>query len=133
MKESRRNGKVATSFADALVEMREMRGLTRSQLAYKAGLGSSTIRMLETKKRGDPQCSTLAALATALNVSADDILIKAGMKESTPTGNPGKLSPKEKEIIVTLRAIESASLRRHVLDAALELVRGAEQIDADAR
>jgi len=110
-----------------------MRKLTRNQLAYKTGLGSSTIKMLETGRRTNPQCSTLAALATALNVSTDDILIKAGMKESAPTGNPGKLSPKEKEIIVTLRRIDSAKMRRHVLDATLELVRGAEQIDAEAR
>jgi len=133
MKESRRNGKMDSSFAEALIQLREMRQLGRSQLAYKSGLTRSTITMLELGERTDPRSSTLAKLAAALEVSTDDILIKAGMKEPAPAGNPGKLSPKEKEIIMTLRGIKSAGMRRHVLDATLELVRGAEQIDADAR
>jgi len=125
------NGKMADSFAEALIQLREMRQLGRSQLAYKSGLKRSTITMLELGERTDPRSSTLAKLAAALEVSTDDILIKAGMKEPAPTGNPGKLSPKEKEIVMTLRAIESPAFRRNTLDAILQFARGAQEASGE--
>ena len=122
---------MVTSFGEALAELREMRGWNRSQLAYKADLQSSTVRMIELNKRTDPRCSTLGKLADALGVTADDILVKAGMKEEKPFDNPGKLMPKEKAIIVALRGIESDALRRHTLDAVLDFVKGAQEVDAE--
>jgi transcriptional regulator with XRE-family HTH domain len=124
---------MATSFADALKELREMKGWNKSQLAYKAHVQPSTIRMIELGERSDPRSSTLAKLSDALDVSADDILVEAGKKSPKPVGNRTDLSPKEKEIIKTIRAIQSAKLRRSTIDAVLDFTRGAQEADADLR
>lgn len=54
-------------------EIRELRNLTKSQLAKKAGISTATISKLENYKES-PTIETLEKIAIALNVKVADLL-----------------------------------------------------------
>lgn len=124
---------MSKSFGSAVKKLRELKGWKRKQLASRSGLQDSTLSMIERGKRTDPRCSTLTKLADALDVSADVILIEAGMKSPRHTRNSTDLSIKETEIIRSVRAIQSHRLRQHTIEAMLEFARGAQKADMDLR
>lgn len=61
------------TFAQRLRMVREARGLSRRELAERAGLSSSALSLLERGKRR-PTYPTLRALAEALEVEPEDLL-----------------------------------------------------------
>ena len=58
----------ASALAELVKGRREELGVTQSELALKAGLSRSTIAAVEGAKYGNPDTSTLKALARALNL-----------------------------------------------------------------
>ena len=52
---------------------REYRGLSQAELAAKAGISASYLSQLEAGKR-DGRMEVLGAIATALNVTLDDLV-----------------------------------------------------------
>ena len=61
-------------FALNLAALRQTRGLTQGQLALRAGLHPSAVSFYETGTR-TPNITNLQALATALQVTTDRLLI----------------------------------------------------------
>lgn len=60
------------TFADRLQQFRERAGLTRAELADKAGLTRQYVTGLEAGRWPDPSWSTVLALAVALGVTPND-------------------------------------------------------------
>jgi transcriptional regulator with XRE-family HTH domain len=58
----------------ALRAARAQRGWTRDQLADRAGVSVAAIAQIESGRRRDVRLSTLTALATALDVSLDELV-----------------------------------------------------------
>src|SRR5947209_4003811 len=58
---------------DRLRELRTAAGLTQQGLAIKAGLTVSAVVQMEAGKIKDPRMSTLRALASALDVTIDEL------------------------------------------------------------
>lgn len=79
-----------TPFCENLRRLREEKQLTKSELADRAGLTSRTVNDLEACKRNRAQEKTVIALATALDITAADLL---GRNNETngpgPGANPG--------------------------------------------
>ena len=64
--------------ARRLKELREDAGMSQQSLAVSAGLSVSLVSQIERGSRVDPRMSTLAALATALGVSLDELVGRVG-------------------------------------------------------
>ncbi len=62
-----------STFGAALRAVREKRGLSQADLALAAGLHRTHIHLLEYGKRRAPRLDTVAKLAAALEISADDL------------------------------------------------------------
>lgn len=65
-----------------LLTIRESRGLSQSQLAERAGLSVTYIKILEEGKKS-PTVRTLEKLAAALGISVADLLIDDQAKAAT--------------------------------------------------
>ena len=65
-------------------ELARERGLTSEELAYKSGVKLSTVRNLWQNRVQDPAYSTLAAIARALEVRIEDLVV-AGGESSSPS------------------------------------------------
>lgn len=59
--------------------------MTIREVARRADLAESTVYRLEAEDRGQPQADTIAALAQALGVSADELLGIGKPEEATPS------------------------------------------------
>jgi ribosome-binding protein aMBF1 (putative translation factor) len=79
---ARMDGEEAT-FAAALRRLLEQKGLTQEKLAEKVGIGQPAISMMPQRKCR-PQKRTLARLADALDVSAEELWPTAQTR-GTPT------------------------------------------------
>lgn len=78
------------SFGTRLRELREAAGLTRKELAERAGLKESGIANLEQDRRS-PAWETVVALCTALNVSCDEFRKEPTAEPAPkPRGRPRK-------------------------------------------
>lgn len=64
--------------ARRLRALREGARMSQQSLAVSAGLSVSLVSQLERGSRADPRMSTLAALATALGVSLDELVGRDG-------------------------------------------------------
>lgn len=62
-------------------ERRLAKGLSKRQLAEKAGISHSEVHRIENGERQNPSVPMLVALADALGISQDDILVMAGYKK----------------------------------------------------
>ena len=71
--------------ARRLKALREDAGMSQQSLAVSAGLSVSLVSQIERGSRVDPRMSTLAALATALGVSLDELV---GRKSAPPRRRP---------------------------------------------
>jgi transcriptional regulator with XRE-family HTH domain len=71
--------------ARRLKALREVAGMSQQSLAVSAGLSVSLVSQIERGSRVDPRMSTLAALATALGVSLDELV---GRKSAPPQRRP---------------------------------------------
>ena len=59
-------------------ERRLAKGLSKRQLAEKAGISHSEVHRIENGERQNPSVPMLVALADALGIPQDDILVMAG-------------------------------------------------------
>jgi transcriptional regulator with XRE-family HTH domain len=59
-------------------ELRQKRGWTQTELARKAGVKQSVLSYIESGKTKHPRIDTLSAIASALGVSVQRLLKKAG-------------------------------------------------------
>ena len=62
-------------------ERRLAKGLSKRQLAEKAGISHSEVHRIENGERQNPSVPMLVALADALGIPQDDILVLAGYKK----------------------------------------------------
>jgi transcriptional regulator with XRE-family HTH domain len=60
-------------FGERLVELREERGISQERLSELAGLNWASVYRLENGER-EPRLSTILSLASALGMSASDLL-----------------------------------------------------------
>ncbi len=58
-------------------ELAREQGLTSEELALKSGLKISTVRNIWQNRVSDPAYSTLAALAKALGVRIEDLVVES--------------------------------------------------------
>lgn len=86
---------VNEQFAARLRELREAKGLTRQELADKAGMKIGGIRDLEQGLRR-PLWDTAVALAQALGVNCLAFLEEPASKPELKRGRPRKASPPDK-------------------------------------
>lgn len=59
-------------------ELRQKRGWSQTELARKSGVKQSVLSYIESGKTKNPRIDTLAAIASALGVSVQKLLKKAG-------------------------------------------------------
>lgn len=84
-------------------ERRLAKGMSKRALAEKAGISHSEVHRIENGERQNPSVPMLIALADALGIPQDDILMLAGYKtdgESTPLIErvfPDLKTPKQQE------------------------------------
>ena len=65
---------------DFIRERRLAKGLSKRQLAEKAGISHSEVHRIENGERQNPSVPMLVALANALGIPPDDILVLSGYK-----------------------------------------------------
>lgn len=65
---------------DFIRDRRLAKGLSKRQLAEKAGISHSEVHRIENGERQNPSVPMLIALADALGIPQDDILVLAGYK-----------------------------------------------------
>lgn len=82
-----RSEKPSEAFPLRLKEARDIRGLTQTELATKAGLPPSSISHFEAGKR-KPSFENLRRLATALEASTDFLLGRVDEIDAVAAANP---------------------------------------------
>jgi len=87
-------------FAERLLEVREKRALSQTDLAKLAGLQAAAIGHFERNRR-KPSFANVRALAKALNVASDYLLGRASSMEGATTAfrDEDKLSHDDREHI----------------------------------
>jgi predicted ATPase/transcriptional regulator with XRE-family HTH domain len=74
------------SFGDLLGAYRRAAGLTQEELAARAGLSSDAVSLLERGQRTSPRASTVALLARALGLTAEEQRALADAAKRRPAG-----------------------------------------------
>lgn len=72
-KRSRRDAAILSGMGLAVVELRECRRITRTELSRRAAIDSSTLRRIE-RGQSDATWGTLRKLASALDVSLAEMV-----------------------------------------------------------
>ena len=62
--------------------LRELRGLTQSEVGHRAGIGGASVSHFETGQRS-PSLESLVKLADALGVTTDALLGRASIESAT--------------------------------------------------
>jgi len=83
---------VTKALARGMARLRKRRGLTVSAMAEAAGLSVQYVSMLESGQRS-AKLSTVHDIATALRVSASELLKEGERKRATKTSGPEELAP----------------------------------------
>ena len=92
-----------SNVGDFIKERRLAKGMSKRALAEKAGISHSEVHRIENGERQNPSVPMLIALADALGIPQDDILMLAGYKTdgiSTPLIErvfPDLKTPKQQE------------------------------------
>lgn len=73
--------KAENDFRDYLRDTRGRKGWSINKLAIKSGVTSGYLSQLETGKRGTPSATIINKLAKVLDVSAEEMMRKAGYLE----------------------------------------------------
>ena len=100
--------------------LRELRGLTQGQLAYKSNTAASHISLLENDGRPGAHAATVASIAAALETTVDYLV---GLTDDPGIRHSENGTPPE--LIAAAREIQAIWRRVHRIDpdAAAELVR----------
>ncbi|MGH7282824.1 MAG: helix-turn-helix domain-containing protein [Polyangiaceae bacterium] len=99
-----------TSFSERLAWARELRGLTRAELAAKSGLTVSGLSRLEGFSKGSTEAKSVFQLARALEVRPD--WLWSGEE-------PMELEPGERRLAEIRRRLESGDIHDPRLEEAL--------------
>lgn len=91
--------------------------MTQAQLARALRVQQNVLARLEDGGRADPRLSTVVAVARALGVSVDALLVHAGIVSQPPTRRAA-----QQQILEVARAARAAREELSVLDAALAQV-----------
>lgn len=83
---------VTKALARGMARLRKQRGLTISEMAEAAGLSVQFVSMLERGQRS-AKLATLYKIATALDVSASELLAEGERKRPSKTSGPDELAP----------------------------------------
>lgn len=67
-----------TDLASRITQAREVVGISRRSLSLSIGLGDATVGQIERGEIPNPGAATVVALATALDVSTDWLLLGTG-------------------------------------------------------
>lgn len=67
-------------------ELAQKRGMTAEELAFRSGVKFSTVRNLWQNRVTDPNYSTLAGVARALDVAIEDLVDSSDSTEVQSTG-----------------------------------------------
>jgi transcriptional regulator with XRE-family HTH domain len=81
------------NFGTELKRLRMSRDLTVNELADASGISAAQISRIENGKRNTPKADTIQALASALNISPDILMRKAGYSTSD------SISEKERSLL----------------------------------
>lgn len=116
---------------EVIKERRIAKGMSKRALAEKAGVSHSEVHRIENRERQNPSIPILIAIADALGIPQDDILMLAGYKandESTPLIErvfPDLKTPKQQE--TAQKIVDSLSRNSDLKDSQYdELVRQVE-------
>ncbi len=82
---------VTKALARGMSRLRKRRGLTISEMAEAAGLSVQFVSMLERGQRS-AKLSTLHAIATALDLSASELLAEGELERPSRTNGPSELA-----------------------------------------
>ena len=104
-------------------QLRTSRGMSRKELADQAGLSAAAIGHIETEQRS-PNATTIAALATALEVSADYLLGLRSEEQEIPESQEGQ--------VLFRRFAKLSDADRKTLDRFLQVLSGDEETHRDA-
>jgi transcriptional regulator with XRE-family HTH domain len=72
-KKPKQEAAAPSTIGERIRAVRIAKGMTHEALARAAGIGLDTVQKIQSSQR-EPQASTLAAIAVALGVSADELL-----------------------------------------------------------
>lgn len=78
------NEKLVAAFAQVLRRRRKQAGLSQEELAYRAGVSTSYISLLETRNR-QPSLVVIDAISRELGTSMSDLLGEVEQTASQPT------------------------------------------------
>lgn len=78
--------RVLAPIARRLKELRAMAGMSQQSLAVAAGLSVSLVSQIERGSRSDPRISTTAALAKALGVTLDELVVGESLSRPPTNG-----------------------------------------------
>ena len=116
------------TLGELIRQLRESKGWTQGQLAYRSGLSESAVSMIERGNRTNAWADTIGKLSDALGVSADFILLETGLKsEQNAHLEP---SPAEAKLVETVRQIPSGRIRMKVLELITGFAKIARDVDA---
>jgi transcriptional regulator with XRE-family HTH domain len=79
------------SLGPRVKELREAAGMSQQALAVAAGVSISVVTQIEQGKKADPRLSTVAALASALGVTVDGLLVSD--RAAAPAPRRGRRKP----------------------------------------
>ena len=123
---------------EVIKERRMAKGMSKRALAEKAGISHSEVHRIENGERQNPSMPMLIALADALGIPQDDILMLAGYKsdtENTPLIErvfPDLKRPKQQE--AAQKIVDGISRNSSLKDSQLdELVRQVDMFLAYAK
>ena len=80
----RRNEKLVAAFAQVLRRRRKQAGLSQEELAYRAGVSTSYMSLLETRNR-QPSLIVIDAISRELGTSMSDLLGEVEQRASQHT------------------------------------------------
>lgn len=107
--------------ADRIRDHRKALKLTQSGLAERAGLSFATIQALE-RGASNPERKTLAAIATALDISIGDLLgetVEPAPMAARSITQEAAMHPTLKDVVVILDRLESVSPERRAAALAI--------------
>lgn len=82
----RHDTELIAAFAAVLRQRRKAAGLSQEELAFRAGLSTSYLSLLETRNR-QPTLSVMAALCRELGIGVSELMAEVeGTKRRTRTG-----------------------------------------------
>lgn len=122
------------AFGDQVRAWREQRGIKQAELARRSGLDTATISRIERNKQTNPTTDTVQRLATALGISAGELMNEAAPQLEKPPRAVLEevLTAQQLAVVDADWPVWSEGMRRHFLRE-LEGLRAAQAAVEEAR